>query len=137
MPRVNAEREKEKDAGRNARWADCGHCLKNVPRYARRSFHCGFLPESEWVGPEPLGKGLCDVEPSACAGYAISLPEVAEANRALSWRKDGALSEYLDGEPCSVALRDAMDILASAIGETQAEVSARMRREAEARRGNR
>ncbi len=45
-----------------------------------------------------------------CPGYTTSLPDVYEAARALSWRRDGQLRECYD-VPVTQLLRDCVDIL--------------------------
>lgn len=134
MPRAHAyAEEQEEDGDPYARvYGNCTECLEHFTRHQRAGMHCGYLPERERYG-RPL-QPVCSVEASVCYGYSTSLPEVQEAHRALSWRKDGALAEYLGGRMPTPVLRDAMDILSSAIAETQGEVRRRLKEQHEERR---
>lgn len=140
LPRVASKRDADFEEGDPyaRHYANCTLCLRDFSRHERRCFGCGFLDRSEWLcdGEGPLGSKLVEEPVSVCAGYTTSLPEVLEANRALTWRKDGALSEYLDGERPKPMLKDAMDLLASAVSEAMSEVRREAKKEA-ARRGSR
>ncbi len=82
----------------------------------RATLGCGYLPE-EARGPDPLRAPEGPQQPAdgpadrVCAGYLVSLPEVLEAGRALSWRKEGQLKDYYDGAALTTALKDAIDVL--------------------------
>ncbi len=89
-----------------------------MPTGQRETLGCGWLADASEkacgspFGPEPLpGWDWRDPYPTICAGYTSSLPEVLEAARALSWRKDGQLAELYDDHKTTQALRDAMDIV--------------------------
>lgn len=50
--------------------------------------------------------------PDVCAGYLISIPAVIEAARATTWRKEGALREFYDGETLAPVTKFAIDTVA-------------------------
>jgi hypothetical protein len=106
--------------------------MERVSRTTRASWWCGWLPRKEWITkslqglaagpplpsafPASLLEGQGDEPfPSVCPGYSTILPAVSEAARALSWRKEGMLSEFFDGEPLNEVVKDALDILAEQV----------------------
>lgn len=50
--------------------------------------------------------------PPICAGYLSSLPQVFEAARAASWRREGALGQFYS-EPLTDLAKYAIDVIAS------------------------
>lgn len=54
--------------------------------------------------------------PDVCAGYLVSqLPQVIEAARASSWRSEGALREFYDGDTLAPITKFAIDTIAAEI----------------------
>lgn len=108
-------------------YLDCDACRGGGPfgRNAteRAMWNCGWLPKSERKpGLRPFR------EAPVCPGYLIQQPEVYEAARALSWRRDGQLQVFYD-EPLTGALRDCIDILDSACKESERDHLRKQRRE--------
>lgn len=62
----------------------------------------------------------CGPATTVCIGYTASLPEVLEAGRALSWRKEGQLKDFYDGEPIPQLAKDCIDILDTELQRVQA-----------------
>lgn len=79
---------------------------------------CGWEPEDNRTRLVVLPAGFPEVD--ECPGYAIRLPEVLEASRALSWKQDGLLSEYFDGDQITPLAKDAVDIMGAEIKEVEA-----------------
>lgn len=151
LPRLRAMQEKQMDDGDPYAPAlgNCAKCMygfemtmaggkrwePGFPRHVRAAWGCGYLPESERGDDtlDPPGGPNATI----CAGYTTSLPEVGEAAVALGWRKDGALKDWLGDRELSEPLKQAIDILAVAVKETESETIKRRREEAEANRGTR
>lgn len=103
-----------------------------MDRDTRRSWWCGWIPRSEWIldggqglssGPQlpagfPSGNGE-EPFPSVCPGYSTILPAVVETGRALTWRREGNLSEFYDGQPVNETAKFYMDILASEVARVE------------------
>lgn len=50
--------------------------------------------------------------PDICAGYLVSLPQVIEAARASSWRRDGELAQFYEGPIADIA-KTAIDLISA------------------------
>ena len=127
LPRVQALRD---DNAEGLGWLPftCDDCDRYNDRATKRVFRCGWLPEKERTG------GMGEYPGSTiCPGYTTSLPDVYEAARALSWRRDGQLRELYD-VPITQLLRDCVDVLDSSCKQTERERLAEQRREMERRR---
>ncbi len=55
--------------------------------------------------------GYPDDDYDVCPGYLVSLPQVVEAARAHSWRKESAIASFYDSPLCDLA-RDGIDLIA-------------------------
>jgi len=107
-------------------YLNCSDCESSKDVETRSGMNCGRLPPEKrrpQMPPFP--------EASVCPGYLISLPLVAEAARALAWRRDGQLSLLYDETPTPL-LRDAVDVLDVAAKEQERE---ELRKASEASRG--
>lgn len=49
----------------------------------------------------------------------VTLPQVIEAARAASWRRDGALAQFYDNEPITELAKTCIDIMAGAQREVE------------------
>ncbi len=97
LPQVQAQRDE------GGWFLTCDDCPNHDAE--RRIFRCGWIPEGERTG------GMGEYPGSTvCPGYTTSLPDVIEAARALSWRRDGQLGERYD-LPLTENLRDCVDLL--------------------------
>ena len=99
----------------------CETC--SVPRFARESWRCGYLPDqpSERRYTGPMGQDW-PIVPTTCPGYTTSLPQVYEAARARKWAERGMLRDLEDDDLNPVMLA-AIDILDIGISEVeQAEI---------------
>lgn len=122
LPWVSSKREQLKDPDELFPYGDpmaddylkCEPCMARCTRSELAAMACGWIPKGERDGSEFLHpEGAPDV--TVCPGYTTTLPQVIEASRALSWRQDGQLSDFYDGERLTDAVRDAMDIMASEV----------------------
>lgn len=121
LPWVSAQRERLKDPTdlfpqgdpMADDYLDCGACRRMTSRAQRAGMACGWMPESERTGYEFMHPDGAPEDIKVCPGYTVNLPEVNEAARALSWRQDGQLTEFYDGEKPTRPLRDAMDLIAA------------------------
>lgn len=104
LPQVQAQRNEIAEGG--GWYLTCDDCPHD--KQARRLIRCGWLPDAERVGGMGEYPGA-----TVCPGYTTSLPEVYEAARALSWRRDGQLREFYD-VPLTALLRDCVDLLDAA-----------------------
>ncbi len=121
LPRVQAQR----DEANGAWYLDCETCT--LGHEERRRFRCAFVAEKDRLpqsGPEH--------DANWCPGYTTSLPDVIEAARALSWRRDGQLGNFYD---LPVLLRDCVDILDVAAKQEERESMRKRREEMDAKRG--
>lgn len=101
-------------------WMDCSHCT--VSPAVRRQWGCGWLPASERRRAQvPVPSEYPHERPEVCPGYLVQQPQVIEAARACSWRKEGALREFYDGEPLTPLAKWAIDVMAGAIREVEQE----------------
>lgn len=78
----------------------------------RASVRCGWIPEHKRTG-----RALCPApypyeDPPICAGYLTSLPQVIEAARACSWRREGALGQFYEGRLTGL-VKFAIDVMAA------------------------
>lgn len=64
-----------------------------------------------------MPRGYPGERPDVCPGYLVQLPQVEEAYRAYSWRKEGALREFYGGQPLTPLAKFAID---TAAGEARA-----------------
>lgn len=123
---------------------DCDACRNpdRVPHYrnreTRRSWHCGYMEPEEWtecripasLGTRPIvfndesGKKLADRE-IICPGWLVRQPEVEEAARACSARKDGVLDLYFPNQEHAVL--EAAEWMAASISEYEAEELRKMK----------
>jgi hypothetical protein len=110
--------------------------MSPVEHHVRLLRGCGFLPPIAGAKPD-FEVPDADLEPgelTVCPGYAIGLPEVAEAvHYRPSWSK-GYLAEHV-GEPPTAAMLDAQNALEGAINAKQAK-EMRDRAEEAKRNGN-
>ena len=91
------------------KYMDCSQCP--LGHEQRSAWNCGFLAESERTGVAPVPPDYPGDRPDVCPGMLVSMPQVIEAARAASWRKDGALSQFYDGRPLTEIAKYAIDIL--------------------------
>ena len=105
-------------------WLDCGACQKRTTVPERASMDCAWMPKSQ----RRPGRMRAFPEAPVCPGYLVSQPEVYEAARALSWRREGSLRDFYD-EPLTPALRDCVDVLDSACKDVEREYMRKQRRE--------
>lgn len=94
---------------------------------------CGFLPPDPAANLRHALPIACDVEPTVCPGYSISLPEVNEVVRFRPSYLKGYLTEHL-GEPPSEQFIEAQNVLEGAVNEHHA-ADIRERNEEAKRRG--
>lgn len=93
---------------------------------------CGFLPRDPSANLRFGVPVACEVEPTVCPGFSISLPEVMEVVRYRPSYLKGYLAEHLGDTP-SEQLIEAQNVLEGAVNEKH---SADMRERAEeAKRG--
>lgn len=94
--------------------------MKDRNQHARQLWGCGYeppLPEHMRNDPRYLtpweheGRKPHADEPRVCAGYVCALPEVIEASHAAAWKKDGELTQFLEGAMCTPDLRHAITLL--------------------------
>lgn len=122
LPRVQADRHRKRGEGVTEfivllETMDCSTCQEHKSDRDRAELRCGWMKSSEWVEPQ-----FCQHTEDVCPGYAIGLPDVIEAARALHWRDKGALHAlYGDQFPLPPAAIDAVDIMGAAISEVEAE----------------
>lgn len=92
-------------------YADCTKCPMGHEQ--RKHVRCGWVREDEREG-RALEPAAYPYEPlTVCAGYLASMPQVIEAARAASWRRDGALREFYDGNPLTPLTKWAVDVVAA------------------------
>lgn len=80
---------------------------------------CAWIPAEERSGSAPAPVSYSGEKPDLCPGYLIQLPQVGEAVRAFTWRKDGALREFYDGRPITPLAKFAIDTFAGAQREVE------------------
>lgn len=82
---------------------DCDHCT--LDHETRKRWSCAWVPSHERSGESPVPPSYPHEHerPDICAGYLTSLPQVIEAARAASWRRDGALGQFYDGKLTGLA----------------------------------
>ncbi len=120
LPQVQAQRDE------GGWYLTCDDC--NLDRPHRRIFRCGWLPAVERTG------GMGEFPGAAiCPGYTTALPDVEEAYRALSWRRDGQLGELYD-VPLTSLLRLCVDLADVAVKKHEREVIRERQRKLEAER---
>ncbi len=90
-------------------WADCSRCI--LDEQQRASARCGWVARSKHSQGRPLTPPDYPYEyPEVCSGYLVQLPQVIEAARARSWRKDGALNQFYE-QPLTPLAKNAIDII--------------------------
>ncbi len=119
LPRVQSQR----DEAEGAWYFTCDDCPND--RETKRFLRCAYLPPSERLGGHGEYPGS-----TICPGYTTSLPDVCEAARALSWRRDGQIRELYD-VPITSLLRDCVDVLDGACKQNDRERLAEQRRNVE------
>jgi hypothetical protein len=81
----------------------CEHC--NLDHETRKAWACAWVDVSDRAkvaNVPPAYPQEYDL-PDICPGYLASLPQVIEAARASSWRREGALAQYYDGPITDIA----------------------------------
>lgn len=123
MPWVGYRREKLRDDGNDYaadRYLNCSRCLLENSLTVRSSWLCGFLPPRKRMkGARPPIPAGFRGDVTVCPGYTMSLPGARAIASCLSWRQDGVLAEYLDGEPLTDVARLGMDLLAGEIRQVE------------------
>ena len=66
------------------------------------------------MGDAPTPAGWPDKPTDICPGYLVQLPQVIEAARASSWRREGALSQFYGDRPLTEIAINAIDAIAGA-----------------------
>lgn len=74
---------------------DCQKC--ELGHEQRKRWSCAWVRSDERSGESPVPPSYPYERPDICIGYLSSLPQVIEAARASSWRRDGALGQFYDG----------------------------------------
>jgi hypothetical protein len=104
--------------------------MQSLPETTRRQLACGHLP------PSPSGKAWTPryhvergVTATVCPGYTCRLPEVQETVTAYVQWEQGTLTEYLNGEPPSRPLLEALATLKGGLNELTAARTEDARRE--------
>lgn len=103
----------------------CEDCLQNNGDDIglRRSMHCGYIPESQWLGETPALMPADGTPLHTCAGYTTALPDVADiAGQFYHW-ENGCLDLACPGG-ASRPLLHGLTIFKSA-GEARAAYRAR------------
>lgn len=104
-------------------YLDCDSCMKSRSKEDRQLDACGLEPPAaDGVAvdhPERIRHAWEKDIPEVCPGYTCSLPEVLETSYALSFKRDGELTQFLEGEYASPELRHAMTVLESEIARMQ------------------
>ena len=77
----------------------------------RCAVRCAWVPESARTGDALVPPSFPYDRPDLCCGYLSSLPQVIEAARASSWRRDGALGQFYDG-PLTDLAKHCIDLIA-------------------------
>lgn len=77
----------------------------------RRRVRCAWVPVSERLGHALIPPDYPYERPDICCGYLSGLPEVIEAARAASWRREGALGQFYTG-PIGDKAKLAIDLMA-------------------------
>lgn len=104
--------------------------MQREPEIKRQLMRCGraMRPAIDIVDGAEFHAGIrlqSWKDADVCAGYACSLPEVSEvAGCFIQWEK-GTLEPYLDGEPPSRTLLDALAFLQLGIRDHQDEMMRR------------
>lgn len=124
---MNVRAELEDDNRPNASaYLDCNNCTFDDEQ--KRQVNCAWLDESNRVGRAVVPAGYTGEHPDICPGYLVQLPQVIDAVRAYSWRKDGALREYFGTSQITDLSRTAIDIVG---GEFKAVEQYRIRKSRE------
>jgi hypothetical protein len=74
---------------------DCDSCT--LGHEERKLWSCAWVPSDERSGRGPVPPDYPHNYPDICPGYLVTLPQVIEAARASSWRRDGALGQFYSG----------------------------------------
>lgn len=82
----------------------CGSCLEDIDYETRRTWHCGWIDESEWSDGVPMYPVVPGYEESICPGYMLTKPFVNEAQIAVAALRLGQLSEYYPDEQACVKM---------------------------------
>ncbi len=120
LPQVQAQREE------GGWYLTCDDCTLDSAH--RRFFRCGWLPANERTGGMGEYPGA-----TICPGYTTSLPDVEEAYRALSWRRDGQLGELYD-VPLTSLLRICVDLADLAVKKQERDALREQKQRLEAQR---
>jgi len=78
----------------------------------RERVRCGWVPERKRKGRALVPAHFPYDDPPICAGYLTSLPQVIEAARACSWRREGALAQFYEGK-LSGLVKFAIDVMSA------------------------
>lgn len=86
---------------------NCTSCLATNPgdrNQVRAQWHCGFMPQENWVGDEPaVGRfGGEKVGANLCPGALVRLESVIEATKAHLWFKQSQLETAFPNPPKKV-----------------------------------
>ena len=111
FPWVTQHRAKLQDEGayKADEYADCDKCTLGDEQ--RRRVRCAWVPPERRTGDALVPPAYPYQRPDVCCGYLTSLPQVIEAARAYTWRKDGALSQFYEGRLTGIA-KYCIDIIA-------------------------
>lgn len=127
LPHVQAHRDELTRAGQDSSaFLECTHCLKNVSRPARASWHCGYLPKADRKGYGFNGGPGTWPPYTVCPGYTTSLPQVFEVARARMWWDKGCL-QLLHKRPTDALLRG-IEVLQCAASQAEADMMQRARK---------
>jgi hypothetical protein len=106
LPWVSNHRERTTDP----KYLDCTTCRERYPESTRQAWACGFLAETDRLGPPPVPRGYPG-SPSVCPGYLVSMPIVAEVADARFWAERGLLEARYRPEELSDRVFDAVRAL--------------------------
>ncbi len=99
---------------------ECSECPHGDS--VRADWRCGWIAEEDRHGRDELAQvpsSYLGKRPDVCPGYLVQLPQVIEAARANSWRRDGALAQFYDGEPITELAKTCIDIIGEAMRKVE------------------